>query len=152
MHTRGLIAALILVPAMAMAADTSAGAKRPRAAGGFSKADTDGNGSLSRAEVDRALPQLARSFDRIDRNRDGELSRTELNAWNRAHRGERQAKAAGRFRHADTDGDGAISRAEAEQHVPRLATKFDRIDSDRDGKLTQDELRAYGEIRRSRKD
>lgn len=148
MFKRNLIAALLLLPVIGLAADHGAGANRRRAAGQFSKADTDGNGRLSRAEVERALPQLARSFDRIDRNQDGELSRSEFNAWTKAHRGERQAKAAERFRHADADGDGAISRAEAEQHAPRLATKFDRIDSDKDGKLTQDELRAYRESKR----
>ncbi len=152
MFIRGLIAVLILAPAIAVAADGSAGAKAWGAARRFSKADTDGNGRLSRAEVDRALPQLARSFDRIDRNRDGELSRAELNAWNKAQAGERRAKTTERFRHADADGDGAISRAEAEQHAPRLATKFDRIDSDKDGKLTQDELRAYREAKRAGND
>ena len=145
MFKPGLIAALILLPLIGFAADNTAGTKATRSAGYFNKADIDGNGKLSRAEVGKALPHLAGKFDRIDSNKDGLLSRAELNAWNKAHRGERQAKAAERFRHADADGDGAISRAEAEQHAPRLARKFDRIDRDRDGWLTQDELRAYRE-------
>jgi Ca2+-binding EF-hand superfamily protein len=152
MFKRSLIAALILLPAIGFSADNTAGAKGHRAAGHFSKADTDRDGKLSRAEVEKALPRLLDKFDSIDTNKDGQLSRGELHAWKKAHRGERQARAAERFKHADTDGDGAISRAEAEKHAPRLARKFDQIDSNKDGKLTQDELRAYREARRSRKD
>ncbi len=152
MFKRALIAALILVPAIGFAADNTAGAKGHRAAGWFKKADADRNGMLSRAEVEKAMPRLAPKFDSIDTNKDGQLSRGELHAWKKAHRGERQAKAAERFRHADADGDGAISRAEAEKHAPRLAKKFDQIDANKDGKLTQDELRAYREAKRSRKD
>ena len=149
MFKRSLIAALVLVPAIGLAADRSAGAMIPRSAGQFNKADTDGNGKLSRAEVEKALPQLAGRFDQIDADKDGQLSRRELSAWKKARRSERQAKAAERFKHADTDGDGAISRAEAEQHAPRLAKRFGQIDSNKDGKLTQDELRAYRESKRS---
>jgi hypothetical protein len=152
MFKRSLIAALILVPAIGLAADNTAGAKGPRSSGHFSKADTNRDGKLSRAEVEKAMPHLLGKFESIDSNKDGQLSRGELNAWKKAHRAERQAKAAERFKHADTDGDGAVSRAEAEKHAPRLAKKFDQIDSNKDGKLTQDELRAYRESKRSRKD
>ena len=151
MFKRSLIAALVLVPAMGFAADNAATAKSPRAAH-FNKADTNRDGKLSRAEVEKAMPHLSRSFDSIDTDKDGQLSRRELSAWKKAHRGERQAKAAQRFRHADTDGDGAISRAEAEQHAPRLARRFDQIDGNRDGKLTPEELRAYRDTRRGLKD
>jgi Ca2+-binding EF-hand superfamily protein len=151
MFKRSLIAALVLVPAMGFAADNVANVKSPRAAH-FSKADTNRDGKLSRAEVEKAMPHLSESFDSIDTDRDGQLSRRELSAWKKAHRGERQTKAAQRFRHADTDGDGAISRAEAEQHAPRLARRFDQIDGNRDGKLTPEELRAYRETRRNLKD
>ena len=51
------------------------------------------------------------------------------------------------FKKADTDGDGALSKAEAEKSMPRLAKDFDAIDTNKDGKLTQDELRAFGEKR-----
>jgi len=42
----------------------------------------------------------------------------------------------------DTDGDGAISRTEAQAHAG-LASIFDAADADKDGKLTTDEYRAY---------
>ena len=151
MFKRTLIAALILLPTVGFTAQGAAPAKAARAPGYFSKADTDRNGQLSRAEVEKALPRLAATFDSIDSNQDGQLSRGELRAWTKAHRSERRAQTADRFGHADTDGDGAISRAEAEKHAPRLAKKFDLIDANQDGKLTQDELRAYREAKRSPK-
>lgn len=157
MFRRTLIAALFLVPALGFAADNTAHPKGERGSH-FKKADADGNGALSRAEVEKSLPRLATRFDQIDANKDGQLSRDEMAAWKKTHRharrhaskADRQVRSAERFKHADTDGDGAISRAEAEKHAPRLAQKFDRIDRDKDGKLTQDELRAYREARRSR--
>ena len=152
MFKRTLIAALFLVPAIGFAADNAAPVKGHRHAGWFKKADADGNGTLSRAEVEKAMPRLAAKFDSIDTDKDGQLSRGELQAWKKAHKGERHAKAAERFRHADTDGDGAISRVEAEKNAPRLAKKFDQIDTNKDGKLTEDELRAYREKKRGRKD
>src|SRR5450759_2614453 len=89
MFKRSLIAALSLIPAIGFAADNTAGAKGPRAAGHFSKADTDGNGTLSRAEVEKAMPHLLGKFESIDTNKDGQLSRGEFYAWKKAHRGER---------------------------------------------------------------
>jgi len=148
MFKRTLIAALFLVPALGFAADNATAPKGERGSY-FKKADADGNGTLSRAEVEKSVPRLAMTFDQIDTDKDGQLSRGELHAWKKAHKGERQAKAAERFKHADTDGDGAISRAEAGKHAPRLAQKFDLIDGNKDGKLTQDELRAYREAKRS---
>jgi len=151
MFQRSLIAALILLPAIGFAADNAAGTKALPRAGHFSKADINADGKLSRAEVEKSMPQLLGKFESIDADKDGQLSRGEFDAWKKAHRAERQAKAAERFKHADTDGDGAISRAEADKHAPRLAQKFDLIDSNKDGKLTQDELRAYREARRKTK-
>ena len=150
MFKHSLIAALILVPAIGLAADNPAGAKSVRSASQFSKADTNADGKLSRAEFEKALPRQAGKFDSIDTDKDGQLTRSELQAWRKARKGERQAKSAERFKHADTDGDGAISRAEADKNAPRLAKKFDQIDANKDGKLTQDELRAYREAKRSR--
>jgi len=112
----------------------------------FARADTDRNGALSRAEVDRGLPGIASHFSEIDRNRDGNLSPEELRAWSANRKGEKRKGEGGfaeHFRRADTNGDGALTRAEVDKALPRLGAKFDRIDANHDGKLTQDELRRY---------
>ncbi|MFT3736625.1 MAG: EF-hand domain-containing protein [Rhodocyclaceae bacterium] len=57
------------------------------------------------------------------------------------------AKAAEHFKSADTDGDGFISRAEAEKAMPRLAQRFDAHDTDKDGKLSPAELHGAGGMR-----
>jgi Ca2+-binding EF-hand superfamily protein len=118
--------------------------------GRFAAADADRNGVLSRAEVERSLPRLAPRFDRLDRNRDGNLSPDELRARTGAGGGGAgEGGFAEHFRRADADGDGALTRAEAEQALPRLGAKFDRIDADHDARLTPDELRRYFDARRA---
>jgi len=118
----------------------------------FARADTDRNGVLSRAEVDRGLPGIAPRFNEIDRNRDGNLSPDELRAWS-ANRKAAERKSEGgfaeHFRRADANSDGALTRAEVDKALPRLGSKFDRIDANGDGKLTQDELRRYFDAKRT---
>lgn len=47
------------------------------------------------------------------------------------------------FSAADRDGDGALTRAEAEAgHLGGIVDNFDRIDANKDGKVTRDEIRA----------
>ena len=122
--------------------------------GRFAAADADRNGVLSRAEVERSLPRLALRFDAIDRNRDGSLSPDELRAHARVRKAPDRSPTgeggfAGHFRRADADGDGALTRAEAAEGLPRLAAKFDLLDANRDGRLTQDELRRYFDAKRA---
>jgi Ca2+-binding EF-hand superfamily protein len=132
-----VLAALAAAPAAAAAQE-----------GGFAAADADRNGLLSRAEVERSLPRLALRFGALDTNRDGNLSPQDLRArGNARHRGE--GGFAEHFRRADVDQDGALTRGEAEQALPRVAAKFDRIDADRDGRLTPHELRRYFDARRT---
>jgi Ca2+-binding EF-hand superfamily protein len=57
-------------------------------------ADSDGDGALSRGEVEARLPRMARNFERIDTNRDGLLSRAEIQQWIARRRASR-AKAGG---------------------------------------------------------
>jgi len=145
---RALIAALLLAPAITFAAT-----KNARLAEQFRRADADGNGMVSRAEAERAAPLLAKQFDAIDANRDGQISAEEIRAFRRAGRSERRARGSSKFdqyfARADTDGDGALSRAEAERGLPRLAKKFERIDRDGDGRLTREEMQAWLAARRA---
>jgi Ca2+-binding EF-hand superfamily protein len=56
----------------------------------------------------------------------------------------RGAQMAERFKQADTNGDGMLSRQEAAS-MPRIAKHFDEIDANKDGQITADELRAFHE-------
>lgn len=52
------------------------------------------------------------------------------------------AKFEERFRAADKDGDGALTKEEAKAAgLGRIVEHFDRIDANKDGKITIDELR-----------
>ncbi len=103
----------------------------------FKQADADGSGAIDRAEAEKALPHLAQRFDRIDANKDGQLTAEELIAARKAHSRHDMAQ---RFKQADSDGDGAVSRAEAEKALPHLAQRFDRVDANKDGRVTLEEV------------
>jgi len=60
-------------------------------------------------------------------------------------------RAAEWFKKVDTDGDGTISRQEAEANAPRLAKRFDEIDANHDGKITPEELHAARKAMRERR-
>lgn len=62
-------------------------------------------------------------------------------------RQERAALADERFRKSDADGNGMLSRAEAEKGMPRLARQFDVVDANRDGQLSREEMRAARKAR-----
>ncbi len=64
-------------------------------------------------------------------------------------RQEQQARAADHFRKTDADGNGSLSRAEAEKGMPRLVRHFDMIDANKDGQLSPDELSAARKARQS---
>lgn len=52
------------------------------------------------------------------------------------------------FADADDDGDGLLSRQEAERNLPVIGEKFDSADASSDGWLTPEELRSYLQISR----
>lgn len=66
-------------------------------------------------------------------------------------RAERQARFEERFKRADLDGNGAISRAEAEKAMPRLVRRFDRLDANSDGQVTRAEFESARKAREPRK-
>jgi Ca2+-binding EF-hand superfamily protein len=63
-----------------------------------------------------------------------------------AHGAQAGARVAKQLRAIDADGNGMISRAEA-QASPALFAEFEAIDANRDGQITPDELRAWNKGR-----
>jgi Ca2+-binding EF-hand superfamily protein len=105
----------------------------------WKRVDTDGDGSVSRAEAQANAPRLAKNFDQVDANGDGKVSREELEA---AGKQARHARGKDWWKKVDADGDGSISREEADTNAPRLAKDFTQIDANADGKITPEELKA----------
>jgi Ca2+-binding EF-hand superfamily protein len=126
---------------------------------GRSKLDVNGDGYISRDEASSA-PRLAQQFDQLDTDKDGLLSQAEMRAGWEARRGERgfgphhgqgpnhaQGPHHARGAHLDVNGDGYISREEA-QGSPGLTQRFDAIDTNKDGLLSRDELKAWRQNQR----
>lgn len=125
-------------------------------------ADSDGDGAISKAEAEKALPRLGANFEAVDADKDGKVTVSELDAARVAgvFGGPRYGRGMGQgvdpetrqaWRHerheslvkaADADKNGALSRVEIEKVRPRLAARFDAVDADKDGKLTVAELDA----------
>ena len=114
--------------------------------------DTDGDGRLSRAELEagsanarrgRTSP-LVEHFDAIDANRDGYLVRAEIRDWHERQRPQREAQMRKRFDErfaaADLNGDGRLSRVEVDDKMPRMGGRFAWMDDNRDGFLSREEL------------
>ncbi len=55
---------------------------------------------------------------------------------------DRMARIEQRFKAADKDGDGKLTREEAEAGMPRVAKNFDKLDKDHKGYVTLDEIKA----------
>ena len=100
----------------------------------FKAADTNADGMISKAES-ASLPRLARDFDAIDANKDGQVTTDEMRAFHQSRRAEHWAK-------LDINGDGLVSKAEAQSSAPRLAERFDQLDANKDGLLSKDEMRS----------
>ncbi|WP_296224727.1 EF-hand domain-containing protein [Ralstonia sp. UBA689] len=141
-------------PATTQAPQTTPRAAKPGRHGGFKAIDTNGDGQISRDEA-KGHAWLEKNFDQIDTNHDGQLSKEELAAWRKAHkgemRGEARAKMAERFdvkfKAADKNSDGVLTKDEMQAGMPKLAKQFDQIDANHDGKVTEDEIRAYMKAR-----
>lgn len=122
--------------------------REARHAGKFAKLDADGDGALSKAEIEGH--KMAPLFDEIDGDGDGLVSKDEFAAAKKArHKGKGKRghgdpaeRAAKMLEKLDADKDGALSKAELEGHR-FLGDKFTEVDTDADGKLTAAELAAF---------
>lgn len=105
----------------------------------FGLFDENKDGKLSRDEVQRGVDKM---FTEVDTNKDGLISQDEMRAHHKSMHGKMQSQMQERWKAADKDGDGALSRAEVDAgQMPMLSRDFDRLDANKDGKLTSDELR-----------
>lgn len=138
-----IVLTLIAVPAAAFAGDS-----RPdydgeymRGARLIEQLDKDKDGRVSRDEAMQAATERAsKRFDAIDTNKDGYITQDEVDAARKNMRTEMRKRAVEHWKAADKDGDGAISRAEAEASMPMLFRRFDELDKNKDGKITRDEM------------
>jgi len=143
-----LAAAALSLPLLAAPPDDAPRAQR-QGPGMMQSADTDGDGTISRAEFDAAG---ARAFARLDEDGDGYVTMDEFEAgphMERQHAGrgaeEHRARMeermklhrAQRFVSADANGDSILSRAEFDAG---RATRFDELDRDDDGSVGPEEM------------
>ena len=136
--------AFILVVAMAATAVTSVSALARGQGPDFATLDADGNGELTREELQA---RGAARFEEADANGDGLLSQTELEAQGTERA---QKRAARMIERMDANGDGQLSQEEISTR--RNAGRFfDRIDSDDSGTITQAEFDAAREKMRERR-
>ncbi len=96
------------------------------------RADANNDGAITRDEF---LARPTQMFARLDANSDGVISAEERpQRRERAERGERQGR-----RHADANNDRQISQSE---FVAMGASRFERLDSNGDGRVTREEADA----------
>ncbi len=110
----------------------------------FDKFDTDKDGRISKEQMRASTAKL---FAEADTNKDGFISKEEMEAHHKAMRekmhDKMRDKMQERWKAADKDGDGALSKAEVDAaKMTHLSRDFDKLDKNKDGKLTPDEIRA----------
>jgi Ca2+-binding EF-hand superfamily protein len=135
------LAVATLLAGNAMAGDPAADGPR-----GIMRADTNGDGKISKEEAAALHDKLQGGwFDKTDLDKDGFVSQDELRQARDTRQGgrheEMKARMEQRFKEADANGDGQISLDEAQAKMPRLAERFSTLDSDKNGLLSKDEMR-----------
>lgn len=110
----------------------------------FDKFDTDKDGRVSKEEMRAGTDKL---FAEVDTNKDGFIAKDEMEAHHKAMRekmhDKMRDKMQERWKAADKDGDGSLSKAEVDAaKMTHLSRDFDKLDKNKDGKLTPDEIRA----------
>ena len=105
------------------------------------RADTDGDGRVSRAEAEAAGSKKSTEwFDKLDTNKDGYVTQDEISQARATRRADMQARFNERFQEADANQDGQLSLDEVQAKMPRLADRFTTLDKDKNGTLSKEEL------------
>ena len=117
--------------------------------GGFAGLDTDGDGLVSQIEfAARETRRGPKILERADADGDGAISLDELQGAIDERADERHARASERmqemFTAMDENGDGLVTREEADSHA------FARADSNGDGFISEDEAADVHERRGGR--
>src|SRR5687768_2694867 len=94
------------------------------------RADTDGDGRVSRAEA-AGSKRSSDWFDKLDLNKDGYVTQDETRQAKETRRGEMKARFDERFKEADANNDGQLSLDEVQAKMPRMADRFSAIDKDK---------------------
>ena len=113
------------------------------------RADTDGDGRISRAEATAASAEKSGDwFDKVDLDQDGYVTQEEMRQSREARREQMRAnmkeKMEQRFKDADANSDGSLSLDEVQAKMPRLADRFSTLDADKNGLLSREELKSAG--------
>lgn len=137
-----------LIAALAVAVASTSALAHPRGhwghgGGMFQRADTDGDGAISRDEY-RAWQDAV--FAKRDRNSDGLLDEADR-AEDTTKRRHRAARGATLRKQLDTDNDGKISKVE---FVDGAMARFDRWDTDGNGVLDAKEIETARNAMRER--
>jgi Ca2+-binding EF-hand superfamily protein len=140
-----LLACVAPMTTHAFAADHPGG----RLEAAFKKADADNDGTLTREEA-RAMPRVEKNFDAIDTDKDGTVSLKEIRASMKKAAESIHERAVARFKAADRDGDGTLTKDEAKA-LPRVEKNFDAIDADKDGTVSEQEIHDYMKAHRPKK-
>ena len=144
-----------LVVAALLAAGAASAGDQPRGdTPSHMRADTDGDGKISRAEAQSAGAEKSGEwFDKLDGNKDGYVTQEEMRQARETRREHMRAdwkeKADQRFKEADTNNDGSLSLDEVQAKMPKMAERFSQIDQDKNGLLSRDELKHTGPRRGS---
>ena len=125
---------------------------------GGPRADSNGDGNISRAEFEASVEER---FSRLDANSDGQIDQSEREArrhGRRGSRGERRGRRGGhhgrrggRAMHRDMDGDGQFTRADIDARHQRALERFEAADSNNDGRIDDSEREAMRAERRERR-
>ncbi len=140
-----LVAAAVLLAGAASAGDQP----RSDAPRDHMRADTDGDGRVSRTEATAAAAERSTEwFDKLDLNKDGyvtqEESRQARETRHEQMRADMKEKMEQRFKDADGNSDGSLSLDEVQAKMPRLAARFSTLDQDQNGLLSREELKSAG--------